>query len=139
MVGAFWEKHPRLAASVGVLCGLVFLLIAYGGYDADRSLDERGVETEAIVEKVLNGRDPQYRVRFTLPDGRVISTRTDYAVGDAEAGDRIRVEYDPEYPETVSEVGSRDGAALLYGGFGVVGLAAVGHALWRLRHPKQPR
>lgn len=131
----FWTKHSRASTWSGVAVGLLLMLLAFGGYDADRSLDARGVETDAQVEKVIRGKDPQYRVRFTLPDGKTISTRTDYANGGARPGDSIRVEYDPEFPETVSEVGSRDGAWILYGTTGLTGVAALAHSIWRLWRP----
>lgn len=115
------------------------MLMAFGGYDADRSLDARGVETDARVEDVIGGKDAQYRVRFTLPDGQAMSTRTDYAKDGAKRGDLIRVEYDPEFPETVSEVGSRDGAWILYGALGLTGLAALTHSVWRLWRPAAPQ
>lgn len=122
---------------MGVVAGVLCLLMALGAYVSDHALDKSAVQADAQVEGVTGAKDPQYRVRFSLPDGRVVTTRTDFANADHRVGDTIRVEYDPSDPKTVAEVGSRSGAWILYDAFGLMGVAAVGYSVFRLWRPKK--
>jgi hypothetical protein len=128
----FWRRHPRADLTFEFVMAAVVLLAGLGGYASDHDLSTRGVRGTAEVVQVLNGRDPQYRVRLTLPDGRTLTERTSYANTGAHVGDVIQVEYDPEDPTTVAQVGSRDDAWVLYGAWSLVGLGLLCHASWRL-------
>lgn len=129
-VGRFLDRHPRIGASIVTAMGLVVLLGGVGGYIDDRDLTARGVTTQATVVSAYPGRDPAYDVRFTLPGGQVVTERTDYASNGARVGDAMRIEYDPQDPSTVSEVGARSAAWILWGTWLLTG---AGLSLWSLR------
>jgi hypothetical protein len=128
----YWQRHPRAWLVFEFVFGALALLVAFGGWLADHDLSARGVRGTAEVVEVLHGKDPQYVVRFTLSSGRIATERTAYATRGAHVGEVIRVEYDPEDPSTVAQVGSRSGAWILYGGWGLVGLGLIGHAFWKV-------
>lgn len=81
----FWEKNRTANVVVGFFVGVLFLMGGLDGLDADLSLDADAVVTDAVVEDVVSTRDPQYRVRFMVPGGEEVSTRTMFAKGDARA------------------------------------------------------
>jgi hypothetical protein len=110
--------------------GTVILLGGVGGFLADRDLGSRGVTTTARVVDVNLGRDHSYDVRFRLPGGDVVTGRTSYALPGAAVGDDIPVEYDPEDPETVAQIGTRSHAWILWGVWALTGLAVLLYATW---------
>jgi hypothetical protein len=125
----WWARHPRLQASIVAILGTVILLGGLGGFLIDRDLASRGVTTTAQVVDVNLGRDHSYDVRFQVPSGDVVTGRTSYALSGAAVGDDIQVEYDPEDPETVAQVGARSDAWILWGVWGVTGLGLLLYAI----------
>jgi hypothetical protein len=129
----WWERHPRLQASIVIAFGTVICLAGFGGLLADRDLSARGVTTTARVVEVNVGRDPSYDVRFQLPNGDVVTEGTSYAELGSAVGDDIRIEYDPEDPATVAQVGARSWAWILWGGWGLTGLGMLLYSVRMLR------
>ena len=131
--GGWWQRHPRLEAAIVAAFGTVICFAALGGFLADHDLSARGVTTTGRVIDVNPGRDLSYDVRFELPSGDVVTAQTSYALGGSAEGDDIRIEYDPQYPGTVAQVGARSSAWVLWGVWGLTGLGMLLCSVWMFR------
>ena len=83
-----------------------------------------GVTTTATVVSLHTGKAFYYTVRFSLPNGRTITADTGEANDKSVLvdGDPIQVEYLPEDPTDVDQVGTLGSQSIIWTGFVVFGL-----------------
>lgn len=98
-----WLRSRWIYVCLPVVAAM-FLFFAAARFYSAATLSIRGVQARGEVVEQIGGRTEQHRVRFTTEDGQVVETDADGPAGrSAEVGDRVRVTYDPQNPETVSE------------------------------------
>ncbi|WP_370121163.1 hypothetical protein [Streptacidiphilus sp. MAP12-33] len=120
-----------------ILCWLVGALFAFGGVLGSVlaiHLDATGTRTTAvIVDQRQNGRNEDYLLGFTLPDGTPVDAWTG-AIDGGDNGTRVQVLYDPSDPTgTVDSPGhntTQEWVPLLVAVAAGLGLGWTGRALW---------
>lgn len=113
-------------ASLVLLTG-AFLLLTGALADASevRDLSRRSTTVQAEVTLGPGARTSTIEVQFMIPEGRSVTARTTRYESEVERGDQLTIEYDPQRPDRVQEVGWGVDYSAAFG-FALSGLIALG-------------
>jgi hypothetical protein len=125
----------RVLLVLGVVISALSLLVLYACWHDDHDITSHLGRTDADVLSVVFNRTA---VRFVTPDGIVhIPPQGVLYPGGLSAGERVRIEYDTQYPNLVRVAGRNFTLAFLPVGMTILGTwVVVGPLLWWLRRPR---
>jgi hypothetical protein len=126
----------QLLALAFVAVGVLFVGVGVRNLRADRRLRRRGRSADAEITDIRyewrgtpgeRSLIPFAVLRFALPDGRTVETRSGYGLSwpPAKVGDRVEIVYDPENPGRARIVRGLTGAAPTILGVGMIVLGTL--------------
>ena len=135
------QKHPGCAGIVFLVMGSLFFGLGLFFYTSESDLEERGIQTEATVVKMVrseSGKSTSYFpvVKFKDEQGKEHKVKSSHSSSELDVGDKVSLRYLPEDPQEIDIAG--DSSTLLYimfmafGGIAqLIGLAMMVTGQWK--------
>lgn len=135
------QKHPGCVGIVFLVMGSLFFGLGLFFYTGESDLEERGIQTEAIVVKMVrseSGKSTSYFpvVKFKDEQGKEHKVKSSHSSSELDVGDKVSLRYLPEDPQEIDIAG--DSSTLLYimfmafGGIAqLIGLAMMVTGQWK--------